>query len=1123
MPNLDFAEDLKIVNERGDIVKSPNRALWIFTVVLVLLSPTLHSFSDGALGSRLGSAGQHQVQAHQILKATSVKGGLVVHVGCGDGKLTAALRANDSFLVHGLDRNAKNIEKARKHIRSLNLYGKITAEQLRGNRLPYTDNLVNLIVSENLGNVSMDEVMRVLCPNGAAYIKKRGRWAKTVKPRPKNIDEWTHFLHDATNNAVANDSVVGLPHHVQWVGGPKWARSHDHLASVSAVVSSGGRIFYIVDEGPVASVALPPKWFLVARDAFNGVVLWKRLVGSWEGHLRGFRSGPAELPRRLVAVNDRVYVTLGYGKPTTVLDAATGKTIKTYDQTEGTLEIVFHDGVLFIVVGDPAKQKTPDSTVRGKQLGQWSWWPIYAGTAQSKRILAVRSDTGEILWKKSDSDTAELMPLTLALADGRVFFQNADDVICLDTKSASELWRTPRPISLNRLGWSTPTLVVNDGVVLSADRAVSAKDQNEPAGPRKVQWLVNSKGGDAPVGQLIAFSAKTGKRLWSCQCRETYNAPVDVLVTGGLLWTGDLVRARDPGITAARDLKTGEIRKQRPPDKEFFTPGMGHHRCYRNKATNRYLLLGRSGVEFIELTSGKAIPNHWVRGGCQYGIMPCNGLLYAPPHSCACFIRSKLNGFNALAPARATKIQRPGSRIRLERGPAYGTIHNRPSTIDNPNDWPTYRHDAGRSGCTTSRVPTNLKREWQAQLTGRLTSPVVANGKVFVASVDTHTVHTFDASLGDTLWSYTAAGRVDSPPTIYKGLVLFGSADGWVYCLGASDGKLVWRFRAAPEDRRVVAYGQLESVWPVHGNVLVQDDVVYFAAGRSSYLDGGIYLYRLALKTGKMLSETCLDNRATKTAEALKGMVRGTNMPGALPDVLSSDGNSIYMRHKRFDLNGIEQEQNIPHLFSSVGFLDDSWWHRTYWLIGTRMGTNYGGWPTVGNVVPSGRLLVFDASNIYGFGRNQYGTHGSHIGLGKTHFRLFAASRRPLSVDKPTDKKQQRRGKASAKSTVKYYWSEQTPLVVRAMVLAGRTLFLAGTEEADPVGNKTLISNEADALAALEADKGALLCGVSPENGKKLAEYNLESQPVFDGMAAANGRLYLATKNGRILCFAENK
>ena len=42
-------------------------------------------------------------QARQLLDASGVKGGVVVHLGCGDGKLTAALHANDSYLVQGLD------------------------------------------------------------------------------------------------------------------------------------------------------------------------------------------------------------------------------------------------------------------------------------------------------------------------------------------------------------------------------------------------------------------------------------------------------------------------------------------------------------------------------------------------------------------------------------------------------------------------------------------------------------------------------------------------------------------------------------------------------------------------------------------------------------------------------------------------------------------------------------------------------------------------------------------------------------------------------------------------------------------------------------------------------------
>jgi len=1076
-----------------------------------------------------------RAMAQEILDAAGTRGGLVVHVGCGDGKLTAALRAGDSYLVHGLDADAANVEKARRTIRAMGLGGKVSAEHWTGERLPYADNLVNLLVFSNrVGHPVQSEIMRVLAPGGVVCVRVGNAWKATVKPRPTEIDEWTHFLHGPDNNAVARDSVVGPPRHLQWVGGPKWARSHDHLATLSAVVSSGGRVFAIVDEGPTAFVVLPAKWWLVARDAFSGVLLWKRPIGSWEWHLRGFRSGPPEVSRTLVAIGDRVYVTLGYGEPVTSLDAATGETVKTYEGTAGTTEILCDGGVLYLVAGE-----RPDEQA-GTTIEPWRRG--VTPSAHEKRILAIRAETGELVWKKTDADTAELMPTTLAVSGGRVFFENAEHVVSLDAKTGDELWRAERPISRSRLGWSTPTLVVYQDVVLSADRDVASSARQDGSQPEGVEWIPSSAGGIAPVGELIAFSAKTGERLWSSPCRECYNAPVDVLVASGLVWTGILVRATEPGITQGLDPKTGEIKRQRPPDKEFFSVGMGHHRCYRNKATERYLVMGRSGVEFIDVATGHATADHWTRGTCQYGVMPCNGLLYAPSHSCACYIESKLNGFNALAPKRDEERASRGERDqapRLQRGPAFGPLATRHSPLATSPNWPTYRHDAARSGRTDAAVPTTLERSWQAELGGKLTSPVIADGKVFVAQVDAHTVHALDAESGEPAWSFTAGGRVDSPPTIHRGLALFGCADGWVYCLRAADGELAWRFRAAPEERRVVAYNQLESVWPVHGNVLVDDGSAYFVAGRSVFLDGGMYLYKLDAVTGKKLAELRMDDRDPETGLEPQDTIRGTHMKGALPDVLSSDGTSIYMRHKRFDRNLSEQEENVPHLYSSVGFVDDSWWHRTYWLVGSSMRSGYGGWPVVGRQVPAGRILALDESSVYGFGRDHYVNHGSHVGVDGTtifHFRpdrfpgsrlisyrLFAMDRnaptaKPVQAKpaakpaqakraaKPTAKQRRRQPAAPPKT---YRWTKEPPLLVRAMVLAGETLFVAGP----PDGGEL-----ADLPAALEGKRGGLLQAVSTADGGKLAEYPLDAPPVFDGLAAARGRLYLVAQDGKVVC-----
>jgi len=86
--------------------------------------------------------------------------------------------------------------------------------------------------------------------------------------------------------------------------------------------------------------------------------------------------------------------------------------------------------------------------------------------------------------------------------------------------------------------------------------------------------------------------------------------------------------------------------------------------------------------------------------------MPANGLLYSPPHSCACYIEAKLYGFTALAPARRMKSEVgrvKEERDRLVKGPAYGAVHPSPLTLQSSSEWPTFRHDAQRSGAVNTQ------------------------------------------------------------------------------------------------------------------------------------------------------------------------------------------------------------------------------------------------------------------------------------------------------------------------------------------------------------------------------------------------------------------------------------
>jgi outer membrane protein assembly factor BamB len=1048
----------------------------------------------------------YRQNAKQILDATNVRGGLVVHIGCGDGRLTAALCANDSYMVHGLDTKAKNVEEAREHVKSLGTYGKVSIDRLNGIRLPYIDNLVNLVVAEDLGGVLMDEVIRVLCPNGVAYVNEYGNWKKTVKPKPKEIDEWTHYLYDASNNAVSRDTIVAPPRGLQWTCGPEYARSHEHFGSVSAMVTKGGRVFYIIDEGPISSVFLPPKWKLVARDAFSGVLLWQRPISNWESQLRGFRSGPPEIGRRLIVDGDCVHVALGYGEPVMVLDAATGKRRHVVSGTEGARELLCRDGVLYVLADDMMAADHDERkrwinetapTLSGYRFPQKAI-PMYG----KQRIVALEPESGKPLWTKEYTATGEIMPATLAVADGRVCFQGVSHVVCLDAARGREVWRSERPVARSRFSWSTPTLVIADSVVLTVDRIATASADNAP--PRKgSKWLMDSthqsKKQDA---EIAAFSLEDGQELWRAPCFENYDTQLDIFVIDGVVWVGDLRHKRDAGFTQGRDIRTGKVTTTIPNNQKLYSIGMGHHRCYRNKATVRYLLLGRDGIELVDLMNGTGSGNWWVRGTCQYGIMPANGLIYAPQHSCACHPAEKLIGFNALSPRSSADDELRDDPGRLNKGPAYSSV-SAPMSGISKGDWPTYRRDAARSGFQDLPAPRQVSVTWNEEFAAPVTAPAIAGGKVFFAETDRHTLYALSARDGSNIWTFVADGRIDSPPTIFKGFCVFGTRNGFVYCLRTKDGGLVWRFRAAPRHRLLFSYEQLESAWPVHGSVLVDDQpsrespLVYFAAGRSSHLDGGIFLYGLDLKTGGVCHQANV--AMTREAEAEEGIIRQR----VLPDVLSIQRGDLFMRDLRIDKELTLLEKKVAHLYAPGGFLDETWWHRTYWIYGTTIMSGYGGWPKVGNVVPAGRLLVFDGEKfIYGYGRMSYRAGAGHVHPNATKdYQLFAEVLAPeLEPKRNTDGNKKGSKPAERRRIV---WSKNLPFLAKSIVLTQDALLVAG-------GQSLIESTE-------RHGKGRFWI-VSRSDGTKQGEFKLPAAPVLDGMAFTKTGVFVSTIDGSVLC-----
>ena len=1165
----------------------------------------------------------------ELLDASGVKGGLVVHLGCGDGELTASLCANDRYLVQGLDADAANVAAARSHIRSLGLYGKVSVRQWQSERLPYGDNLVNLLVIGSGQQPAGSEIERVLAPQGSALVlgtlETRGTklvarsatglegWTRYVKPLPDDIDEWTHYLHDAGNNAVAEDDRVGPPRHLQWKAAPVWCRSHEFASSVQTLVSGGKRLIGVFDEGIIGQPrGVPEFWTLVARDAFNGVLLWRRPCG----HIN---------PHALTVVGDTVYVTLTVRGPLSILDAATGETRHTCQQTGKVNEIAVCE----------------DRVVLSTQL---------AGGAGERgpHVVAVAPDDGRLLWTKPVKAVAAN---TLVAGSGRVCFLDEGEMVCLSLESGEEIWRTGASTSAK--GYA----VLYAGAVFLTG------------------------------GRTRAFSLETGELLWTGPDGSPHaRNPPGLFGAGGLIWCAwDQVDPRSflwqhrEETRNGFDPATGEVKKTVTAERLVTA---GHHiRCYPPKATRRYLLLNKRGVEFFDLEGTDHMRANWTRGACGFGMLPANGFLYTPPSQCFCYQGVLLTGLNALAAAREVPQQEAVAgeqKPRLQKGPAYGRGQesggsNQESGGSARNDWPTYRHDVLRSGAIDASLPVALDRVWETrlcapafgppdsaadddradvvllraadatihgdgarksggaiiawrgkdttvswqtkidkpgrqpvwlsqsnngaggsvfelavgnekltgtirhtdtwdqylwirvgeieiakpgpftvtikpieQVEGRLgnvaavaiggdsppaapagslnlreypraelTPPVAAEGRVIVAEPDAHTVYAVSAEDGRLLWSFIADGRVDSPPTLYRGRCIFGGTDGYVYCLDAFDGSLAWRFRAAPEERQVCVMSQVESAWPVHGSVLVRDDKVYCTAGRSSHLDGGIYLYALDPKTGAVVHQTRIKSQQPDVS---KYGGRPFDMEGAKSDILVAGREGIYLFQNRFGadltpepmprITKLGDRQCAAHLMTNDGLLDKTWFNRTYWMYGER----WPGYYFTYRGPKSGQILVFDGTTTYALKvYTERRGHSPEFQPG-SGYRLIADRNTTQPVLDVMDIGAEK-GRGFSRTELPI-WQKKTTVRAHGMLLARDRLYFVGPPDLPPEGG---------AYEAMIGKRGAVFQVVSTADGGKLAEFEMKEVPVFDGLIAAGERLYMATMEGTLICLGVKK
>ncbi|MFP6769852.1 MAG: PQQ-binding-like beta-propeller repeat protein [Planctomycetaceae bacterium] len=179
-------------------------------------------------------------------------------------------------------------------------------------------------------------------------------------------------------------------------------------------------------------------------------------------------------------------------------------------------------------------------------------------------------------------------------------------------------------------------------------------------------------------------------------------------------------------------------------------------------------------------------------------------------------------------------------------------------------DWPMWRHDAGRSAATDEELATTLHRRWTRHLprlqgawldqdhltVDAVYQPIVANGLLYVGSSYNDTLVAWDLASGKPRWRFAAEGPIRYAPVADKGRVYFVADDGCLYCLDGLTGKLRWRNRAAPTNRKVLGNGRLVSAWPARGAPVLLGGQVYFAASIWPFM--GIFIQAVDAETGQI-------------------------------------------------------------------------------------------------------------------------------------------------------------------------------------------------------------------------------------------------------------------------------
>ncbi|HEX8910891.1 MAG TPA: PQQ-binding-like beta-propeller repeat protein [Humisphaera sp.] len=399
-------------------------------------------------------------------------------------------------------------------------------------------------------------------------------------------------------------------------------------------------------------------------------------------------------------------------------------------------------------------------------------------------------------------------------------------------------------------------------------------------------------------------------------------------------------------------------------------------------------------------------------------------------------------------------------------------------------DWPTYRHDAARTGATEEAPPADPKVHWSLKLpalapawpdqerlrTDGVYLPVVLGDTVVVGSSRDDSVAAYDLKTGDQRWRFFTGGPVRVPPAgDGEGRVFVGSDDGFLYALNVKDGTLAWKVKGAPQHRLILGNGRLIDTWPVRGGPAVADGKVYFAAGVWPFM--GVFLQCVDAKTGAVVWSNSGEGASYQLQPHSAAAFAGISPQGPLAVM----GDKLVIPNGRAAPAVVERATGKPLYFPLNGKSggDEVVCHDRYFFNGGigfdwekgKPAASVAGVPTLGSPVvgPGDELASFTDKGVFRVNAREPDTKPIKLSIGPKA-RLVPAATAELKD-------------------------------VRAMVRAGGRLVVGGSGWV-----------------------GAL--GVPTADGKPPLDWKVTIDGTVDHLLVANGAVLAVTEEGSVYCLS---